>query len=76
MMTTLVLIALFFAALLVGYFTGVHTARPTGIDVVSLKNLMEEYETAVVAYYANPGSLELAALKEARAHFAWWGLHD
>ncbi len=62
--------------LLVGYLLGVQARRRVRLDAVSLKTLMEQYETAVIAYYSNPGSLELTALKEARAHFVWWGLHD
>ena len=76
MMTTLVLVALFFAALLVGYFMGIDTAHPTREDAVELKRLLEQYETAVIAYYAEASPSSLDALKDARARLAWWRTHD
>jgi len=63
--------------LLVGYLLGMHTRHRARLgDAIALKTLLEAYEAAVIAYYACPGSPELAALKEARAHLAWRRLYD
>lgn len=75
MTITLTFVGLFLAALIVGYFSGIHATRPIEADAVALKRLLDEHERATLNCFREGTPEHVAALKEARAHLAWWRTH-